>query len=54
MGMVKHGDGKVIETTEVPVFHTECNKCGKQIEYEPDAGIPSLCDTCKKEEDQEK
>ena len=55
MGMVKHGkdDGKILETSEAaPVFTKFCASCSSPINYKAGDKIPTLCEKCKKERDE--
>jgi len=46
MGMIKHGEGRVIETSEQPFPRTSCKKCGVVIICKAGEELPDLCDGC--------
>ena len=54
MGMIKHGDGQVIETTDVPEFTYYCTSCSDPIKHKVGDAIPTLCSKCRREKNQEK
>lgn len=51
MGMIKHGAGEIIQSSETPFRKTICKKCGCSIQYGDGDPVPDLCDKCSRLEE---
>jgi len=54
MGMIKHGDGKIIESTETPEFTYSCETCGRPFTSRIGSVVPKSCPECTLRNNQEK